>query len=164
MATAKLTLAPLAPDTLPGKQHEVYEAIRKAGAIDNRALAKELKTTPSNIAQHVRKMRLRGLLPEASARSNGGQRSTARAAATPPPPPAPEPDPPAEPTDDVAYTELVNDVDEQAGKFIAQAKDRLAGIEGSIAAIDRQREELTTAAKHLEAQIKGLGEAIDSQA
>jgi DNA-binding MarR family transcriptional regulator len=115
------TLAPLAPGTLTEKQHEVYELIRKAdGVIDNKAIATELGTTTNNVAQHVRKMRQRGVLPEAAAR-----------------------------------------VDAQAAQFIAAAKDRLTTIEASIAAIDRQREQLATAGKHLEAQIRGLGAAID---
>jgi DNA-binding CsgD family transcriptional regulator len=158
------TLAPLAPGTLTEKQHEVYELIRKAdGVIDNKAIATELGTTTNNVAQHVRKMRQRGVLPEAAARGNGGQAAPRRRRSAPPaaaPPAAPEP-PDPEDAPPVAVTELVEDVDAQAAQFIAAAKDRLTTIEASIAAIDRQREQLATAGKHLEAQIRGLGAAID---
>jgi DNA-binding CsgD family transcriptional regulator len=168
------TLAPLAPGTLTEKQHEVYELIRKAdGVIDNKAIATELGTTTNNVAQHVRKMRMRGVLPEAAARGNDGQAAPRRRstpAATPPPAPEP-PDPEDAP---VAYTELVNDVDEQAAKFIAGAKERLATIETTIgeldheqeariASYDRQREALVKAGEHLAAQIRGLGGAIEAQ-
>lgn len=169
------TLAPLAPGTLTEKQGEVYELIRKAdGVIDSAAIAKELGTTTNNVAQHVRKLRLRGILPEAQARSNGGQAASRRRstpAATPPPAVPEPPDPEDAP---VAYTDLVNDVDDQAAKFIAGAKERLATIEATIgeldheheariAAYERQRTELMKAGEHLAAQIKGLGGAIEAQ-
>jgi DNA-binding CsgD family transcriptional regulator len=175
------TLAPVAPGTLTEKQHEVYELIRKAdGVIDNQAIAKRLGTTPNNVAQHVRKMRERGILPEKAARSNGGQRSLMsrrRSATRPPAPPRPPVPPAPDPEDaaDMPYTEIVNDVDSQAQKFVELARGRYDEIaetiaaldrqrDETIAAIDRQKQELVTAATHLEAQIEALGKAIDSQA
>jgi DNA-binding CsgD family transcriptional regulator len=172
------TLAPVAPGTLTEKQHEVYELIRKAdGVIDNQAIAKRLGTTPNNVAQHVRKMRERGILPEKAARSNGGQRSPMsrrRSATRPPAPPRPlAPDPPDPEDAPVSFTELVNDVDMTAQKFLDQARARKEEVANAIveldrqreeylAALDRQRTELVTASDHLDAQIDALGKAIDT--
>jgi DNA-binding CsgD family transcriptional regulator len=144
------TLAPVAPGTLTEKQHEVYELIRKAdGVIDNQAIAKRLGTTPNNVAQHVRKMRERGILPEKAARSNGGQRSlmSRRRSATRPPAP---PRPPRRTRRTRRTRRLVHRArqrrgHDQAQKFLDQARARKDEVANAIVELDRQREEYLAA-------------------
>lgn len=142
------------------KQKEVFDLVQELGP-DAKAIAARIGTTENNVHGHIRRLRQRGHLPERAATTNGGQRRPGRpprASATPPAARVSNQRP-----GEVPVSLILGELTEHTESLLREAEVsrdeimvRLKANQDQAEALQREREELSEAASHLEKRVEAL--------